>query len=141
MNDKKGSNNMNTPYKTSESKTIVTVADVLPGYAPSIRVVYRTVGANKAVRPILRQIPVPDAALFARVQAELREGDSIEITAINEWYDDGYSTRLTGFGKAATVDADNAEGNVRNGTINIVQNDITQIILPPVRESRTKVRR
>lgn len=131
---------MNAPYKTSESKATVTVDGVLPGDAPSIRVVYRTVGANEAVRPILRQIPVPDATLFARVRAELREGDTIEITANNEWYEDGYSTRLTGFRKAATRNENNAQGNVTNGTINVVQNDMTQITAPRVRGSRTKVR-
>jgi len=139
VNGKKGSN-MNTPYKTSESKATVTVDSVLPGDAPSIRVVYRTVGVKEVVRPILRQIPVPDATLFARVQAELCEGDSIEIIAINEWYDDGYSTRLIGFGKATATNLNNTESNVKNGTINIAQNDITQITTPPVRDLRTKVR-
>lgn len=129
---------MNNPYKVSESKATVTVVDIVPGEAPGLRVVYRTVGANNVVRPITRQIPVPDSGLFARIQAELHEGDSIEITAINEWYEDGYDTRLAEFKKAPESEP---EVVIRNGMNNWVQSEIKQRENPSVQGTREKARK
>lgn len=128
---------MSNPYKISESKASVMVSDILSGDVSSIRVEYLTTGASGIKRSIFRQIPVPDASLFARVQTELHKGDKIEITAVNEWYEDGYATRLTGFRKTADL---NPKRPIANGAINIVQGDTRQITLPSARDPKTKIK-
>lgn len=129
---------MNQPYKISKIKSTVIVSGITLGETSSIRVEYLTRGTNGLKRSFFRQIPVPDPSLFMRVQAELHTGDEIEITAINEWYEDGYATRLAGFTKTADL---NGKDGAANGSAGSVHNTTDKIAPPPAREARLTAKR
>ena len=126
---------MSKPYKISRSTSIVAVTSVAPGDIPTIRVVYHSENSRGVARQFVRQIPVPDVALFGRIQTSVKEGDQIEATTVNEWYDTGYVSYLADFQKVSGVEP---EPTVNNGTFDLVRNNMTQIIVPPVREPKTK---
>lgn len=128
---------MSEPYKTSEIRATVTVSSILPNGDSSIRVEYPTTGASGQKRSFFRQIPVPDPSLFSRVQAELREGDKIEMTAINEWYEDGYATRLLDFRKATDFAH---KDNATHETNGVAHDTTTETARPLARESRMTVK-
>ncbi len=126
---------MNNPYKVSRVTTVVSVAGVSLGEAPALRIVYSAKNSRGAARKFVRQVSVPDVLLFERLQASVEEGDQIEVTTVNEWYDAGYISYLADFKKMPAP-----KTNGTNGTINFTTNNITEIIIPPVRDEETKVR-
>ncbi len=127
---------MSEPFKVSKTTAIVDVVAVFPGAPPAVRVVYHAENSSGVARRFVRQVPVPDAALFQRIQSSVSEGDQIEAITVNEWYDTGYVSYLADFKKAPDIEP---EAVAKNGVFNLVQNDIAQITIPPARNSRAKV--
>ena len=123
---------MNNPYKVSRVTTVVGVSAVLSGEAPAIKVVYSAKNSRGAARQFVRQVSVPDALLFERLQASVKEGDQIEVTTVNEWYDVGYTSYLADFKKMPDLGT-----KVANGTINFTTNSITEVVVPPARDAET----
>jgi len=119
---------MNEPFKVSRATAVVDVAAVSPGDSPTIRVVYHAENSRGIARQLVRQIPVRDAALFGRIQADVKEGEQIEATTVNEWYDTGYVSYLVDFKKVSDVEQ---ETTVKNGVLDIGHHDITEIIMTP----------
>jgi hypothetical protein len=77
------------------SKVLLT--DILTGQPTQVMVTQRAVRPDGKVRTITQKIPVPDASLMARLCAEARIGDTIEVTVITEWSKSGYITYLSDF--------------------------------------------
>jgi len=128
---------MSEPFKVSRATAVADVAAVSSGDNPTIRLVYQAENSRGVARQFVRQVPVPDAALFRRIQASVKEGDQIEATTVNEWYDDGYISYLADFKKVSDVEQETA---VKNGTLNLAQNDMTQITVTHNKTIKTKVR-
>ena len=97
---------MNKPFKVSSTTAEVSVTAILSGSPPAIKVMYRAENARGTARQFARQIPVPDADLFRRLQANIKQGERIQVTTVSEWYEDGYTSYLSDFTKVEDV-ADN----------------------------------
>ena len=128
---------MSKPFKISRSTSLVEVVAVSPGVSPNITVVHRAAGAGGTPRHFVRQIPVPNVTLFNTLQSQVGQGEHIEITAVNEWYDTGYVTYLADFKKVTDT---KAEIVTANGGMSVVQNDIAEIVIPTMQKSKTSVR-
>ncbi len=128
---------MSEPFKVSRATAVAGVAAVSPGDNPTIRLVYQAENSRGVARQFVRQVPVPDAALFRRIQAGVKEGDQIEATTVNEWYDTGYVSYLADFKKVPDVEQETA---VKNGALSIVQDEITHFVIPPARDPKAKVK-
>lgn len=118
-----------------EATTSSRLVGFLPGEPPKINLVDSGTDRRGLNRHFAQQIVVPDPDLFARLQAEVRVGDDIRVTIVNEYRETGSRAYLADFRKIPTAERGAA---VVNGTADIVQNDITEINIPPVHKSKSK---
>ena len=98
---------MNKPFKVSSTTAEVSVVTILSGSPPAIKVMYCAENSRGAARQFARQIPVLDANLFQRIQANVEVGDRIQVTTVNEWYDNGYQSYLADFAKTNSTEPKN----------------------------------
>ena len=63
---------MSESFKVSGATAVADVAAVSPGGSPTIKLVYQAANSRGVARPFVRQVPVPDAALFRRIQASVK---------------------------------------------------------------------
>jgi hypothetical protein len=75
----------------------VTVLGILAGNPPRLLTGERLSRDGKPGKLFQQAVPVPDAALFTRLAAQVCTGDTISVTVTTEWYEDGYKTYLTDF--------------------------------------------
>lgn len=127
---------MSKPFKVSRATAVVDVTAVSPGDDPTIRLVYHAENSRGLARQFVRQVAVRDAVLFRYLQASVEVGDQIEATTVNEWYDTGYISYLADF---KTVPAVEQGVIAKNGTLNIVEDNIVHFTLPPARDPNTKI--
>ena len=80
-----------------EVTTTVEVIDILTGDPPQIVMAERLINSGKPGRLFLQTVPIPDKALFSRLKAQVRKGDTIEATVTTEWHEESYSTYLSDF--------------------------------------------
>jgi hypothetical protein len=110
---------------TDELVDIVTVVDILPNEAPpAVLTVTLVDGPRGVTRHMTQQVPVPDAALFERLVHQVRAGDQIEATLVNEWREAGCVTYLADFGlviatapASSNVDATAPPFNFASGAV------------------------
>jgi len=110
---------------------------ILPGDPPRVNLVTHASGRNGTKRHFTRQFSIPDGNLFVRLKQEVNVGDFLRVTVVSEYRETGSITYLTDFKKAPDVKQETA---VKNGTINIVQNDVTHIAVPPAQDPMAKVK-
>lgn len=78
--------------------TTMQVLDILPNETlPCILIAKSLTRNGKPGRTFQQLLPVPYAALFARLNSQVGRGDTIEVTATTTWREDGYSSALTDF--------------------------------------------
>ncbi len=118
-----------------EATTVSQLVGILPGAPPKVNLVDYGTGRNGIKRHMTQQVPVLDADLFARLQAEVKIGEQIRATTINEYTESGSKVYLADFKKMPAP-----KTNDTNGTINFTTNNTTEIIVPPVRDEETIVR-
>lgn len=76
----------------------VQVLDILPDDTPPRILTGQHLTRNgKPGRLFQQMVPVPDAALFARLASQVSRGDTIQITVTTTWREDGYTTALENF--------------------------------------------
>lgn len=98
---------MNKPFKVSSTTAEVSITAILSGSPPAIKVIYCAENSRGTARQFARQIAVPDADLFRRIQANVEAGERIQVTTVNEWYDDGYQSYLADFAKTNFTEPSN----------------------------------
>ena len=127
---------MNNHVETEASEAEVIIAGIS---AEPLAVTLVHVGGDTRGlrRHFVQQVPVRDSALARRVLSELNKGDRAVVTVINEWREDGCDTYLADFRRMPDVEQETA---VKNGALNIVQNEITHFVIPPVRDPKAKVK-
>lgn len=124
------------PFVEKEEVTTTSkLVGVLPGNPPRLTLVDYASGRNGVKRHMTQQVPVLDADLFARLQAEVNIGEQIRATTINEYTESGSKVYLADFKKMPAPKTNGA-----NGTISFTTNSITEVIILPVRDEETKVR-
>jgi len=88
----------------------VQVLDILPDDTPPRLLTGQHLNRNgKPGRMFQQMVPVPDAALFARLTSQIRRGDTIQITVTTTWDESGYSAALTDFALLPSIAASSAE--------------------------------
>ena len=102
--------------------------------------IYHAENSRGLARQFVRQVAVRDAILFGRLQASAEVGDQIEATTVNEWYDTGYTGYTSYLADFKMVPAVEQGVAAKNGTLNIVPDNVTHSTLPPVRDTRTKIK-
>ncbi len=127
---------MNNLIEIETSEAEVTVAGVT-AKPPTVTCVYSGRDTRDTRRDFVQQVPVQDANLAHRAVSELHQGDRVQVTIVNEWYEDRCVTYLSGFKRVPDVET---AAVPKNGAANIVQDDITQIISPSARDPKTKVK-
>jgi hypothetical protein len=80
-----------------EITVTVTVLGILPGDPPCLLTGERLSHEDKSEKLFQQAVPVPDTDLFARLTAQVSTGDTIAVTVVTEWYEDGYKTYLKDF--------------------------------------------
>lgn len=81
-----------------ETTATVTVTDIIPGDPPSLLTSELVPMPGGRSRPFSQRVQVPDAGLYARLVAEVRRGDSIQVTVVTVWPEGGrYYTYLADF--------------------------------------------
>lgn len=127
---------VNNSVEVETSVAIVTVAGVVPQPC-AVTLVYTGRDSGRVRRDFVQQVPVRDAELARRVLAELHAGDRVQVSVVNEWREDGCDTYLSHFKKAPDVEQKVSD---QNGTLNVVQIDMEQIVILPARGAKEKVR-
>ena len=88
------------PFSEKEEVTTTSrLAGILSGNPPRLNLVDYAAGRNGVKRHMTQQIPVLDADLFAKLQAEVEIGDQIRATTVYEYTESGSKAYLTGFQK------------------------------------------
>jgi len=72
-----------------EVATTSKLAGILPGNPPQLNLVDDTTGRNGIKRHMTQQVPVLGEKLLARLQAEVKIGDYIRATTVNEFTEAG----------------------------------------------------
>jgi hypothetical protein len=83
--------------ENEEITATVTLLDILPGDPPRVLLGKRLSRNGKPGRLFQQMVPVPDAALFARLTAQASAGHPITVTITTKWRAEGYESYLTGF--------------------------------------------
>ena len=96
--------------ETEEVTTTSRLAGILPGNPPRLNLVDCTTGRNGTKRHMTQQVPVLDEKLFVRLQAEVKIGDYIRATTINEFTETGSRAYLAGFQKISDKATNGANG-------------------------------
>ena len=78
--------------------TEVQVLDILPGEPPKILTGERLHRGGKLGRLFQQLVPIQDSELFSCLVEQVHKGDRIKVTVTTEWYEEGYTTYLSGFG-------------------------------------------
>lgn len=128
---------MSKPIETERASARVTVAGIEPGEPPSITTVHVGTDRKGMQRHFVQQVPIFDVSLYDRLSNEVSEGDEITVTVVNDWYETGHVTYLADFNKVADVEPETA---AKNGTLNVVHDNITHFTLPPARDTKTKIK-
>ena len=98
------------PFSEKEEVTTTSkLVGILPGSPPRINLVDYASGRNGVKRHMTQQVPVLDADLFTKLQAEVKIGEQIRATTINEFTETGSSVYLAGFQKLSETAADDTE--------------------------------
>lgn len=87
----------------------VQILDILFDEPPRILTAQRMSRQGKPGRLFQQMVPIPDAALFARLTAQVCKGDTIQITVTTEWREEGVATYLSDFALQNDVVADKIE--------------------------------
>ena len=115
--DRNGHSSGETPAETGEVASgkvwrqdtvtsTVQVLDILPDYIPPRILTGQHLTRNgKPGRLFQQMVPVPDAALFARLTSQVSRGDTIQITVTTVWHEDGYTTALDDFDLPSAITA------------------------------------
>jgi len=118
--------------ETSEAEATIAGITAEP---PSVVCVYSGRDTRDLRRDFVQQVPVRDVGLARRVLAELHQGDRVQVTVVNEWYEDKCDTYLADFSRIADTKASVST----NGVSGIALNDIKQIAYPSTTDPKTKV--
>lgn len=128
---------MNNLVETETSLAVVTVVGIVT-QPPAVTLVHSGRDAGGVKRDFVQQVPVRDACLAHRVLSELHKGDSIQVTVVNEWHENGCETYLADFKKATDAHQNAA---AENGVADLVRDDITQVVIQPISIRKTKVQK
>lgn len=98
------------PFSEKEEVTTTSrLVGILPGSPPRINLVDYAAGRNGVKRHMTQQVPVLDADLFTKLQAEVEIGEQIRATTINEFTETGSRAYLAGFQKLSEIAAEDTE--------------------------------
>lgn len=126
------------PFLEKEEVTTTSeLAGILPGNPPRLNLVDYAMGRNGVKRHMTQQVPVLDADLFAKIQAEVKIGEQIRATTINEYTESGSQVYLAGFQKINETVANGA----KNGTHDLSQFPLATSVIEPIPQPKQKVRR
>lgn len=133
---------METFYEKEEATTRSKIVTINDGNAPSVTLVDYVTGPQGAKRHFVQQVPINDIQLLKRLLTEVKEGDEIEATIVNECRETRCTTYLAEFKKTPDVETPDVEQEIiaRNGAISITRNDLTEIVVPRERDPKAKVR-
>lgn len=120
--------------ETSEAEVTVTGVTAKP---PTVTCVHSGRDTRDMRRDFVQQVPVQDANLAHRALSELHQGDRVQVTIVNEWYEDRCVTYLSDFKRVPDAET---VAVPKNGAVIIVQGDIRQVTLPSARDPKTKVK-
>jgi len=125
-------------FEKEEVTTTSKLVGILPGNPPRLTLVDYASGRNGVKRHMTQQVPVLDADLFMKLQAEVKIGEQIRATTINEYTEAGSKVYLTNFQKV-----DDTIANGTNGT-KAIPRDLSQLplttsMIEPILQSKTKV--
>ncbi len=98
------------PFSEKEEVTTTSrLVGILPGSPPRINLVDYGTGRNGVKRHMAQQVSVSDTDLFTRLQAEVKIGEQIRATTVNEFTATGSRAYLAGFQKLSEAAADDTE--------------------------------
>ena len=120
-----------------EATTTSQLAGILSGDPPKVNLVNYGAGRNGVKRHLTQQVPVLDQNLFARLQREVKVGDHIRATVINEYRETGSVVYLADFHKSNEAVPSNI---TQNGKGSLITNVITEVKIPSRSNTKTKVR-
>ncbi len=123
-----------------EATTTSQLVGILPGDPPKVNLVDYASGRNGVKRHFTQQVPILDENLFARLQAEVKIGDSIRATTVNEYTENGSRVYLAGFQKVNDI-ATNGTNGMKNSTHDMSQSPLATSVIEPVLQSKPKIRR
>ncbi len=128
---------MMEPFLEKEEVTTTSrLVGILPGNPPRLNLVDYASGRNGVKRHMTQQVPVLDADLFTKIQAEVKIGEQIRATTINEYTESGSKVYLAGFQK---INAPIANGT-KNEKRDLSQLPLTTSVIEPIRQPKQKVR-
>ena len=123
----------------SEKEEVTTtsrLAGILPGDPPRLNLVDYASGRNGVKRHVTQQVPVFDADLFTRLQAEVAIGEYIRATTINEYTESGSKVYLAGFEKINDITVN----STKSENYDLIQFPLTtsvrESLLPPKQKVR-----
>ncbi len=128
---------MNNLVETETSLAVVTVVGII-AQPPALTLVHSGREAGGVRRDFVQQVPVRDARLAHRALSELHKGDSVQVTVVNEWREDGCETYLADFQKITEA---HQNAVAKNSVADLVRDDTTQIVIQPTTTTKTKVRK
>lgn len=131
---------METMLKREEVATTSQLVGLLDGDPPRINLVDYATGRNGIKRHFTQQVSVLDENLFARLQREVKAGEHIRVTIVNEYYKTKIVTYVADFQKTI-----NTSPNETSGTETMLR-DMSQLPLTtskiePILPNRTQVRK
>lgn len=83
--------------RKDEVTRVVQVLDILVDGVPRILTGEWLCRQGRRVKMFQQMIPVQDALLFERFTSQVRPGDSVQVTVVTEWHEQGYTTYLVDF--------------------------------------------
>lgn len=126
------------PFLEKEEVTTTSrLVGILPGNPPRLNLVDYATGRDGVKRHMTQQVPVLDADLFTNLQAEVKIGEQIRATTINEYTEIGSRVYLAGYQKINDTVANGAE----NGNHDFSQFPFTTSVIKPIPQPKQKVRR
>jgi hypothetical protein len=90
---------------TQTVRVAVTVSGLAPGTPPMLAWVKRLRGPSGRTKHHTQWTPVPDAAVFRRLQDEVQPGEIIEIVLTTDWDTPGSPTHVADFVRISTPTA------------------------------------
>lgn len=125
-------------FEKEEATTTSKVVGITPGDPPRITLVDHVPGPRGVMRHFTQQVPIRDATLFQRLRVEVRTGDEIRATVVNEYSDLGSVTYLAGFTRVTDA---GPQIVVKSGAADMSRSDITQVAIPSARHAKAKARK
>ncbi len=123
-------------FEKEEVTTTSKLVGILPGNPPRLNLVDYASGRNGVKRHMTQQVPVLDADLFTKLQAEVKIGEQIRATTINEYTESGSKVYLAGFQKIN----DPAANGTKNENRDLSRVPLTTSVIEPILQPKQKVR-